>query len=62
MTEQETERLTNKMIELMVRSIKNDAELSKLSNKHSARILTLASACACATFIAEIVEIEENNK
>ena len=57
MTEEETERLMNKAIDLIVRSIRNDAEFSKLSSKQTAYILSLASASACAAFIGDIIEI-----
>ena len=57
MTEEETERLMNKTIELIARSLKNDAELSKLSGKQAAYIVALAFASVCASFIADIIEI-----
>ena len=59
MTDEETERLMDRTIEVIARSLKSDAELSKLSGKQSAFIVALAAASVCATFISDIIEARE---
>ena len=54
MTNEETETLMEKMIEVITQAFKNDPELSKLSVKDYAYLLTLSSASLCSSLIDEI--------